>query len=225
MPCASRYCGHLCRSSLRSSWVAQRKALWLLTSLRSKRAHTPLLQRHDLKIQLDRRIKIAKARNYLLNSSLKAHHTHVLHVDSDLFSFPPNIVEDLLAIDTDVVVPMCVQQTNEKLYDLNSWAETSDSLKYLESLPADLPIFEGYSTTSRMRIDKLIEKNNNRPVELDAVGGTMILAKAFVHRTIGDESFPESLTSHHTVETEGFAQVAKENGFVVLGTSYKVFHA
>jgi len=193
-------------------------------------------RRHDLSIQLQRRVMIAKARNYLLDTSLKKYHTHVLHIDSDLQSYETDIVEKLLKIDTDIVVPMCFSSSNEKLYDLNSWAETPESLRILKKTPSNVPLFEGYGSSSgRKNVYKLMQEKEqtgeNGPgekiatVSLDAVGGTMILVKAKVHRALGSVNFPLQLTSHHSVETEGFAQLAKGKRFEVLGANYKIYHA
>jgi mannan polymerase complexes MNN9 subunit len=51
-------------------------------------------------------------------------------------------------------------------------------------------------------------------VPLDGVGGTLIYARADVFRS--GALFPSYLVNHQ-VETEGFAQMALQRGFKVLG--------
>ena len=51
--------------------------------------------RHSMEAQLTRRIAIAKARNFLLHKALLPRHTSVVWIDSDLLSFPADILARL----------------------------------------------------------------------------------------------------------------------------------
>ena len=61
--------------------------------------------RHALPYQAPRRKAIAKARNYLLYTALKPEHSWVYWRDVDIVDSPRPIIEDMIAHDTDVIVP------------------------------------------------------------------------------------------------------------------------
>jgi hypothetical protein len=112
--------------------------------------------RWDDRIQIERRAILAKSRNYLLFRALDDE-DWVLWLDVDVIEYPPDIIQKLLATGKEIVQPHCVKEYGGATYDLNAWR---DKGKYhLQDL-----------------------RKEGDLVKLHAVGGTMILIKADVHR-------------------------------------------
>jgi hypothetical protein len=61
--------------------------------------------RHAFEIQGPRRKLLGKARNYLLATALRPEHSWVYWRDVDIVESPPEILEDLIAHDRDIIVP------------------------------------------------------------------------------------------------------------------------
>ncbi|KAJ1957903.1 hypothetical protein GGI12_004887 [Dipsacomyces acuminosporus] len=166
---------------------------------------------------------MARARNYLWTRAL-GNEQWVLWIDGDLEYYPPNIVRDLMAYSKDVIVPNCLvrkkgsqDQWRHTVYDRNAWQETKESLEMISRLKEDDFLVEGYESlnTHRKYLDSF--SRNETLVPLDGVGGTFTLVKAQVHRS--GVGFPAWLFQHQ-VETEGFAKLAKANGFGVYGLPF-----
>ncbi|KAJ1895175.1 hypothetical protein LPJ66_004751 [Kickxella alabastrina] len=182
----------------------------------------PRNQRHLREKQRERRIMMARARNYLWTRALM-NEQWVLWIDGDLDYYPPNIVRDLMAYNKDVIVPNCLvrRKNNNRwkhsVYDRNAWQETPKSLAMIKTLKEDDFLVEGYKTlkTYRKYLDNFTK--NQTIVPLDGVGGTFTLVKAHVHRS--GVGFPAWLFQHQ-VETEGFAKLAKAHGYGVFGLPY-----
>ena len=82
-------------------------------------------EKHSFAAQAPRRKLMAKARNYLLYTTLKPDHSWVFWRDVDVEESPPSILEDFMSHDKDVLVPsMC-----DLLLSLRS---------YLPLLPLDI---------------------------------------------------------------------------------------
>ncbi|KAJ2826818.1 hypothetical protein GGI24_002812 [Coemansia furcata] len=182
-------------------------------------------ERHSLDSQRDRRIVMARARNYLWTRALEDEQW-VVWIDGDLTYYPPTIIRDLMAYDKDVIVPNCIYPYDGwfryRIYDFNAWQETPESLAMIEKLKDDVFLVEGYDSlkTYRKHLDDFGEKDVIVP--LDGVGGTFALVKSHVHRS--GVGFPTWLFQHQ-VETEGFAKLARFNGFGVYGLPhYNVRH-
>ena len=62
-------------------------------------------ERHGFAAQGPRRKSIGRARNYLLYSALKPEHAWVYWRDVDIVDSPRPIIEDMIAHDTDIIVP------------------------------------------------------------------------------------------------------------------------
>ncbi|KAJ1822975.1 hypothetical protein LPJ60_001829 [Coemansia sp. RSA 2675] len=186
----------------------------------------PQNKRHMPRAQRDRRIVMARARNYLWTRALEDEQW-VAWIDSDLASYPRTIMRDLMAYDKDVIVPNCLYAYKKnppryRVYDFNAWQETPESLAMIETLKEDDFLVEGYKNlkTHRKYLDKF-EKNETL-VPLDGVGGTFTLVKSHVHRS--GVGFP-TWVFQHQVETEGFAKLAKANGYGVFGLPhYNIYH-
>ena len=75
-------------------------------------------ERHAVEIQLRRRQRLAKVRNWLLTVALRDHE-YVLWLDSDLWEIPRDLVQQLMASQKDLVVPNCLVAGTDRTYDLN----------------------------------------------------------------------------------------------------------
>jgi len=106
--------------------------------------------------QIPRRTVLAKSRNHLLARAL-GDDEWVLWVDVDVVEYPADIVERLLATGKDIVHPHCVTKYGGPTFDLNAWRQQG-----------------------RMHMQDL--RHGPDLVRLDAVGGTMLLVRADVHR-------------------------------------------
>jgi hypothetical protein len=114
------------------------------------------MPRWDKRIQIERRSVLASSRNYLLSRALDDE-DWVLWLDVDIIEYPPDIIERLIATGKPIVQPHCVLDYGGPTYDLNAWR---DKGKYhLQDL-----------------------REEGELVKLDAVGGTMLLIQADIHR-------------------------------------------
>ena len=107
-------------------------------------------------IQMERRAVLARSRNQLLFRALDDE-DWVLWLDSDVTEYPPDIIETLLATGRDIVQPHCVLDPGGPTFDKNAWRD--QGCLHLDDLRAEGDL-----------------------VELDAVGGTMLLVRADLHR-------------------------------------------
>ncbi|PIA17132.1 hypothetical protein COEREDRAFT_80830 [Coemansia reversa NRRL 1564] len=188
----------------------------------------PRNQRHKFNTQRERRTVMARARNYLWTRALE-NEQWVVWIDSDLKEYPSTIIKDLMAYNKDIIVPICMLNKTKPggpirhvFYDYNAWQETDASRKMLAGLKDTDFLAEDakYIKTGRKYLSKF---QNQEIVPLDGIGGTFTLVKSYVHRS--GVGFPTWLVEHQ-VETEGFAKLAKINGFGVYGLpSYRIIHA
>ncbi|KAH8917431.1 glycosyltransferase family 62 protein [Atractiella rhizophila] len=184
--------------------------------------------RHKYEWQPMRRAFLARARNYLLSSCLGKDHSWVLWLDVDVTSYDPDILEDLMSLDKDVVVPNCLlEQNNWEFwgYDRNSWMETPESLALQASLDPSYILVEGYREfpTFRSHMVDLPTHQGLHHIPLDGIGAAFTLVKAKVHRE--GANFP-TYPFQHQIESEGFAKMARMMGFEVVGVpGVIVFHA
>ncbi len=107
-------------------------------------------------IQLQRRIILAKSRNHLLFHALDDE-DWVLWLDADVTEYPSDIIQRLLGTGKDIIHPNCVLKYGGKSYDRNAWR---DKGKY--------------------HLDDL--RTEGDLVKLHAVGGTMLMIRADIHR-------------------------------------------
>ena len=162
--------------------------------------------------QLLRRSVLARSRNHLLFRALDDE-DWVLWIDVDVIDYPTDIVDTLLATKLDIVQPHCVLDRGGSTFDLNAW--TDRGTKHMQDL-----------------------REAAGPVRLDAVGGTMLLVRAELHRDglifppfrYGLES-PWIRRSHPMwrrgeIETEGFGILAKDMGLQCWGLpNLEIVHA
>lgn len=60
----------------------------------------------------------------------------VLWIDSDLWSYPPDVIQRLIAPRKDIVIPNCVMGPGQRSYDLNSWKRPQPPRQYEILFPA-----------------------------------------------------------------------------------------
>ncbi|MER3446042.1 MAG: hypothetical protein C4291_04045 [Candidatus Dadabacteria bacterium] len=107
-------------------------------------------------IQIERRTILARSRNHLLFHALDDE-DWVLWIDVDVIEYPPDIIEKLLATGKDIIQPYCLTQYGCMSFDLNAWRDKG-----------------------KLHMHDL--RNESDLVKLHAVGGTMLLIKADIHR-------------------------------------------
>lgn len=177
-------------------------------------------ERHRFSLQKERRSIMAKSRNYLLFNAL-SDEDWVFWLDSDLYSYKPDIIRVLLATGKDVVIPNCLS-IRGGTYDSNNWQETDKSRELIKTLQEDDVLFEGYSEISsgRKHLGELL--NQDWIIPLDGVGATALFVKADIHRE--GAIFPP-IPFKHQLESEGFAKMATDMGYKLWGlTNYSVIH-
>lgn len=160
--------------------------------------------RWEPSLQLARRTVLAKSRNHLLFGGL-GDADWALWLDVDVIDFPNDVIDQLLAVDGDIVHPNCVDRTG-RCFDLNAW--TDHGRWHLED----------YVGLGR--------------VELHAVGGTMLLVRGDCHRdgliwpahlhgvdNARVRRNPEELGRPEIgeIETEGLAILADDMGLTCWG--------
>ncbi|HET9537526.1 MAG TPA: hypothetical protein VFP43_19660 [Mesorhizobium sp.] len=154
--------------------------------------------------QPQRRAVLAKSRNHLLFRALR-NEDWVLWLDVDVVEFPADILQQLIALDLDIVHPHCITIYGGRTFDLNAWCDNG-----------------------RVHMDHMRGRGR---VRLDSVGGTMLLVRADRHRDglvfppffYGGRSrwvrSPNPWRGEHVgeIETEGFAMMAKDMGVECWG--------
>ena len=153
--------------------------------------------------QVPRRIVLARSRNYLLARALDDE-DWVLWIDVDLAEYPPDVIDQLLAAGKDIVQPHCLRRVGPATFDYNAWRDRG-----------------------RLLMSHLREEGD--VVRLDAVGGTMLLVRADVHRD--GLIFPPFLYGRASrlvrdpnpwqtvgeLETEGLGMMAQDMGYQCWG--------
>jgi peptide chain release factor subunit 1 len=149
-------------------------------------------------IQVQRRTILAKSRNRLLFHALEDEEW-VLWLDADVIEYPPDIIQRLLATGKDIVQPHCVFDYGGQTFDKNAWRDHG-----------------------RLHLEDL--RSEGDLVELDAVGGTMLLVRADLHREgLIFPAFPYGLPNSRIredrgeMETEGLGIMARDMGYQCWG--------
>ncbi len=159
-----------------------------------------------------RRNVLARSRNQLLFRTLDEE-DWVLWLDVDVVKYPFDLIELLLGAKLDIVHPHCVKEPGGETFDLNAWSD------------------RGAKTMAHFR-------GAARPVRLDAVGGTVLLVRADLHRDgLIFPPFPYGVQSQRIrpahpvwglgeIETEGFGIMAQDMGHQCWGLpNLEVVHA
>lgn len=156
-------------------------------------------------LQIPRRGVLAKSRNRLLFHALRDEEW-VLWLDVDVVGYPPDVVARLIATGGGIVTPHCVTRPGGPTFDLNAWRDG------------------GRVTMGDLR-------GGPDLVRLDAVGATMLLVRADLHRE--GLVFPTYLYGRRSpflrdphpwtyggvgeIETEGLGLMAKDMGHECWG--------
>ena len=154
--------------------------------------------RGDVAIQMERRSVLAQSRNQLLAAALRDE-DWVLWLDVDVDEYQADIIDQLLARDKDILTPHCVLEYGGRSFDRNAWRDRG--VLHLEDL-----------------------RDEGEVVPLHAVGATMLLVRADIHRQ--GLQFPASLYGAGNplcrdevgeIETEGLAIMAQDMGYGCWG--------
>jgi hypothetical protein len=158
----------------------------------------PGLPRWAPEIQVERRTILAKSRNHLLFHALD-NEDWVLWLDVDVIEYPPDLIQRLLATGKGIVQPHCVLDYGGPTFDLNGWRDHG-----------------------RLHLDDLRDEGDL--VALDAVGGTVLLVRADLHRDgLIFPAFPYGRPNariredHGELETEGLGIMAHDMGHACWG--------
>ena len=186
---------------------AELRVIHLSTGLPIARA-----KRSKRKLQKRRRAALAKVRNHLIDAGLTDQDDWVLWIDADVCDYPADILKRLVGEKEKVITPDCRRETGGRSFDLNSFLECRETkanpyYKYVSRglfmPPAD---FERRRHLHTMRF---LER-----VPLSAVGGTMLLVHASVHRA--GLRFPE-IPYDDLLETEAFGRMCRDLGVTPIG--------
>ncbi|MFF2847398.1 glycosyltransferase [Streptomyces sp. NPDC058001] len=162
-------------------------------------------QRWEPGVQRERRAALARVRNHLLSRAL-TDEQWVLWIDVDVTSYPPDLIQRLLAARKDIVVPHCVSEPNGPTYDLNTFLLRPEArgLNWAQWIRDG--ILQPPRGFGRAHLDEL---GGHELVRIDSVGGTVLLVRADLHRA--GLVFP-TVPYQHLIETEGLAALAKDMG-------------
>jgi GT2 family glycosyltransferase len=168
--------------------------------------------------QFNRRSTVAKSRNHLLARALEDE-DWVLWIDVDVARWPNDVIEQLLASGKDIVVPNCLSERTGDTFDYNTFKLTPEA----EELDWSPYIVDGILQPpkgfGRLYLSDL---GQHDCVEVDAVGGTMLLIRADIHRE--GLVFPTFSYKLH-IETEGLALMAKDMGYRCWGLpKLEIYH-
>lgn len=191
-------------------------------------------ERHKLENQKTRRAAMAKARNSLLFTTMGPTTSWVLWMDADIVEYPPTLIQDLAAFDVPIIAPNCYQRFYNKdkkamdirPYDFNNWIDSPQAKDLAAKMGKDDILLEGYAElpTYRQLMAYMYDPTADQgaKVDLDGVGGAVLLVKADVHR---DGAMFPPFSFYHLIETEGFAKMARRLNWKSYGLpNYLVYH-
>lgn len=161
--------------------------------------------RWERDMQKVRRATLARARNFLLSSTLQDE-AWVLWLDADLVDYPPDLLARLMAADKDIIVPRCVLPDGRD-YDLNSFRfdparGPAEHPRHMQDGLHQPP--RGFGRAYLGDLPPMLG-----PQSIDSVGGTALLIRADLHRN--GLNFP-AFSHRGYIETEGLAMMAKDMG-------------
>jgi hypothetical protein len=186
-------------------------------ALKHDYGYRPGVPRWQADIQRQRRSILARSRNRLLQAL--DDEDWVLWLDADVTDYPADVIERLLATQKDIVVPHCLGQDG-RTFDLNTFqlteaGATRDWTPHVIDGIVQPPRGEGRLYLEDLRAHAI--------VPVDAVGGTMLLVRADLHRE--GLVFPSFSYKLH-IETEGLAVMARDMGYGCWGLPHlEIVHA
>lgn len=169
-------------------------------------------------VQRKRRAILARARNLLLSRALRDE-DWVLWVDVDVSRWPPDLIGRLLAPGKRIVVPHCRQEGTGGTFDLNTFKiRPGTDSREMDRWVSD-GILQPPRGVGRFYLSDLQERDL---VEVDGVGGTVLLVSAELHRE--GLIFPPVPYRLH-IETEGLSFLARDMGVASWGLPHvEVWH-
>jgi hypothetical protein len=187
------------------------------------------LHHHDFSFQMEgdrwaaekqfaRRSIISKCRNMLFKLADRGQ-DKILWIDADVIDYPADCLLRLLETQKSIVAPNCVQIPGGSTFDLNTFkyqpGARGTEWRYLLD-----GIIQPPRGIGRMYLDEL---RGAGAVEVDGVGGTMLLVNADLHRQ--GILFPD-YSYRGYLDTEGFAMHAKDRGVTSWGLpDLEIVHA
>ncbi|WP_295400216.1 glycosyltransferase [uncultured Thiocystis sp.] len=160
-------------------------------------------------LQFQRRRIISKCRNTLFQKAYQ-NESWILWIDADVIDYPSDVLRRLLDTGKSIVVPNCVLESSGPTFDLNTFrykpGARAQSWNYLVD-----GIIQPPRGVGRLYLDDL---RGQELVEVDAVGGTMLLVKAELH---ADGLLFPDYSYRGYLDTEGFAMRAFDQGVVSWG--------
>ncbi|MEZ0389670.1 MAG: glycosyltransferase [Verrucomicrobium sp.] len=167
-------------------------------------------ERYSVNIQRQRRSVLARSRNLLVETALKDEEW-VLWIDVDIQAWPSDIIHQLLKSRHQIVTPHCVQGAyGGPSFDLNTFV-------FRDTVQRDGPnhMHDGMHQPPKGLTRNYLEAYRDcDEVQVDGVGGTMLLVQADLHRD--GLRFP-AMPYRGFMETEGLAQMAREFGVTCWG--------
>ena len=168
--------------------------------------------------QFARRSVISKCRNMLFKLADRGQ-DKVLWIDADVIDYPADSLLHMLEAQKPIVVPNCVQTPGGATFDLNTF-KYKPGVRGMEWRYLMDGIIQPPRGTGRMYLDEFRGKG---AVELDGVGGTMLLVDADLHRQ--GIVFPD-YSYRGYLDTEGFAMHARDRGIAPWGLpDLEIVHA
>ena len=195
-----------------------------VVDLHEKLSKASPIGKHEESFQVDRRKHLAISRNKLLHAGLRDE-KWVLWMDVDVRYFPPDMIQQMISVQKHIVAPSCIYvKSNKKIdvYDRNTWKETDRLLQFQSQKPKNFVMLEGYTDSLRWYLISY-RSQGEAYVNIDGVGGTVLLVYADCHRR--GLIFPPFVYDHH-LETEGLAKIAKDMGYEIVGLPFlEVIHS
>ena len=190
----------------RPAWEQKYRAVRLFQESFHDRTHEAS---SDVRTQLLRRAVLARSRNLLLRRGLRDE-DWVLWLSAGVQWWPPNIIRCLLAEKRDIIVPHCVGPDGATC-DWNTF-RIAPGMREEQWAPY---LHDGLLQPPRgFGRQYLAQLRQQRCVQVDAVGGAMLLVRADLHRQ--GLKFPEEPYRHY-IETEGLAMLAQDMGHSCWG--------
>ncbi len=173
--------------------------------------HLPRNRRWAVAVQRARRSGLARVRNRLVDEILAHGDDWALWIDVDVCDYAPDVLRRLLAERAAIVTPNCVLDPGGGSYDMNNFIELDERSPHRVRFLVNGICCPPAGAWSRVHLSDLRLYDR---VGLHAVGGTMLLVAAQVHRA--GLRFPE-LPYRELVETEGFGRMAWDAGVRPVG--------
>jgi hypothetical protein len=181
----------------------------------------PYEHRHEFKYQKERRRTLARLRNLLLYSALRAEQA-VLWLDADVTRVPPRLLAAAASSGKDIVAARCMMSDLQSEYDYNTWqgSRIKPSAEQRQGLARGELFVPRPDAVKHL---KELGQQGQRWARLDSVGATFLYVRAIVHRegaafttsyVVGSEWEHEG---YDAIESEGLCYTARFLGYECWG--------